>query len=126
MYEEFNPNPQKKLVGDCVIRAIAKATGKTWGVTYWCLCIQGYIMCDLPSSNQVWGTYLKNEGFTREVISDECPDCYSVKDFCREHPKGTYVLGTGTHAVCVIDGEYNDAWDSGAEQPIYYYKRRDK
>ncbi len=124
MYNEINPNPHKKLVGDCVIRAISQATNKSWGETFLCLCIQGYMMSDLPSSNHVWGTYLKGQGFAREVISDECPDCYTVKDFCRDHPSGIYVLGTGTHAVAVIDGKYCDAWDSGNEQPIYYYTRR--
>ena len=122
MYEVYNPNPHQKLVGDCVVRAISKATNKSWGETYLCLCIQGYITSDLPSSNLVWGAYLKSQGFTREVITDEC----TVKDFCRDHTDGVYVLGTGTHAIAVVDGKYCDAWDSGNEQPIYLYKRRDE
>ena len=68
------------------------------------------------------GSIFKSQGFTREVISDEC----TVKDFCRDHTDGVYVLGTGTHAIAVVDGKYCDAWDSGNEQPIYLYKRRDE
>ena len=30
MFIEFNPNPKKKLVDDCVIRAICLVTGKDW------------------------------------------------------------------------------------------------
>ena len=56
------------------------------------------------------------------IILDEYPDYYTVEDFCADHPKGTYVLGTGSHAVAVVDGFYYDAWDSGNEIPIYYWK----
>jgi hypothetical protein len=48
-----------------------------------------------------------------------------VEDFCRDNPEGTYVLGTGSHAIAVIDGNYYDAWDSGREQPMYYYRKDD-
>lgn len=40
------------------------------------------------------------------------------------YPRGTYVIGTGTHAVCVIDGNYYDAWDSGEETPTYFYRKK--
>ena len=57
------------------------------------------------------------------IILDEYPDYYTVEDFCTDHPKGTYVLGTGSHAVAVVDGCYFDAWDSGSEIPIYYFSK---
>ena len=125
MWKEFNPNYKNKSVGDCVIRAICAAMDKDWGESYLDLCLQGYIMGDMPTSNVVWGAYLKNNGFSGELLPDECPNCYTVKEFCVDHSEGVYVLGTGSHAVAVIDGCYWDAWDSGNEQPIYLYKRRD-
>jgi hypothetical protein len=123
MFKYFNPNPMNKRVGDCVIRAISKALDWEWNDTYTALCLQGYIMSDLPSSNQIWGAFLRKQGFIRQVIPNECPDCYTVEDFCKDHPTGIYVLGTGSHAVAVVDGFYYDAWESGREQPIYYYKK---
>lgn len=33
-FSYFNPNPEGKQVGDCTVRAIAKATGKSWDETY--------------------------------------------------------------------------------------------
>ena len=30
MFIQYNPNPDRKLVGDCVIRAITKAEEITW------------------------------------------------------------------------------------------------
>ena len=51
------------------------------------------------------------------------PYCYTVKDFCKDHPQGVFVLGTGTHAVAVIDGDYYDAWDSGNKVPLFYWRK---
>lgn len=119
-----NTNPRAARVGDCVIRAISLATDRTWSEVYSELCAYGYALCDMPSSNAVWGLYLKDEGYKRYIVPDECPEeCYTIKDFCRDHPSGTYILGTGTHVVCTKNGDYLDTWDSGNEVPIYYWKR---
>ena len=124
MYSYFNPNPIKnKRVGDCVVRAISKALNQPWEDTYIDLTIQGYLMGDLLSSNAVWHAYLKSKGFKRDIISNDCPECYTIEDFCNEHPKGTYIIGTGTHAVCVTDSTIFDTWNSSGETPIYYYHK---
>ena len=121
MFVLFNPNPSNKKVGDCVIRAISKIFNKNWQDIYIDLCLEGYMSSDLPSSNYVWGRYLIKNGYKRDVIPNECSDCYTIQDFCQEHPTGNYILGTGTHAVAIVDGNHYDAWDSGNEQPIYFY-----
>ena len=121
MYSYYNANPYKIRVGDCVIRAISKALNQTWEDTYIDLTIQGYLMGDLLSSNAVWGAYLKSKGFTRDIISNDCPECYTIEDFCNEHPQGIFIIGTGTHAVCVEDGCVFDTWNSSGEVPIYFY-----
>ena len=120
-YRYYNPNPDGLRVGDCVIRAICAVTEQDWGTTYTGAALQGYILKDMPSANHVWRAYLKSKGFRREIIPDSCPDCYTVGDFADEHPKGRYVLGTGTHAVAVVDGIVLDTWDSRNEVPIYYF-----
>ena len=122
-YIFYNPNPLKLSVGDCTIRAISKVTGMNWKETYLHLLLQGYIMSDMPSANRVWGELLKNFGFNRHLLPDTCPDCYTVKDFCYDHPIGSYILGTGEHVVAVVDGNYYDSWDSGNEIPIYFFER---
>lgn len=122
MFVEFNPNPYKKNVGDCVIRALAKALDKPWHDIYIDLCLLGYVFGDWGSSNAVWSAYLKHKGFKRRTIED-CPDCYSIEDFCQDHPNGIYVIGTGTHAVAAIDGCYYDAWQSGREPVVYYFEK---
>lgn len=116
----YNPNPFGSMVGDCVIRAISAATGEDWDTTYTGLCMMGYMLKDMPSSNYVWGEYLRAHGFKRETIPNTCPVCYTVDDFADDHPDGVYVLGTGVHAVAVKNGVW-DSWDSRNEVPIYYY-----
>ena len=124
MFWELNLNPDKKKVGDCVIRAIAYALQYTWERAYIELMIEGFTEYDMPSSNRVWDSYLRKNGFERYVVPDSCPDCYTVKDFCRDYPTGVYVLATGTHVLVCHNGDYIDSWDSGDEVPIYYYTKR--
>ena len=121
----FNPNPNGSRTGDCVIRAIAAVTGQTWDTTYTAVALQGYALADMPSANHVWRAYLKSRGFSRAIIPDTCPDCYTVNDFADEHPKGAFVLGTGNHAVAVVDGTVLDTWDSRNEIPIYYFYKEE-
>lgn len=121
MFEKYNPNPLHKSVGDCTVRAISKAMGQTWEETYTALCLQGLMLCDMPSANAVWGAYLKSNGFKRQMLHDNCPDCYSVNDFALEHPRGTFILALSGHVVCVQDGVLFDSWDSGGEIPLYFW-----
>lgn len=122
MYVFYNPNPAGKRVGDCVVRAIAKLTGKDWETAYFSVCMQGMRSHDMPSSNSVWGEYLKRQGYKKRVLPDTCPDCYTVRDFCYEHKYGKYLIATGSHVVAVIDGDYYDSWDSGDEVPVYFFE----
>lgn len=123
-YRYFNPNPSGKNAGDCVIRALCAALGESWQAIYAALSVQGYKMHDWGNSDPVWGAYLRSRGFVRRAIPDTCPDCYTVGDFARDHPKGVYVLGTGRHAVAVLDGGVVvDTWDSTSEVPVFYFER---
>lgn len=122
-YVNYNPNPVRKLVGDCVIRAVSKTLNKDWEDAYLDIVMKGYMMHDMPSSNDVWGTYLYENGFRRYVIPDTCPNCYTVQDFVTDNPDLTGILATGTHVIAVANGNYYDTWDSGNEIPIYYWRK---
>lgn len=121
MFERFNPNPLGKAVGDCTVRAIARASGRSWDKTYLDLCAVGYELADMPSANAVWGEYLKRCGFERCVLPSV--DAVTVAEFAATHPRGVYVLALSGHVVTVADGAYCDAWDSGAEEIIYVWRK---
>lgn len=122
-YKYTNPNPKGALIGDCAVRAIALANGLTWNEAYKMLTAYGYRMKNLPNADAVWSAALKDLGFKRRSIPDTCPDCYTIREFCEDHPAGTYVLGTGSHVVAVKDGNYYDTWDSGDEVPVMYWRK---
>lgn len=122
----YNANPINRRAGDCTIRAISKVMDQDWETTYIGLCVEGYMLCDMPSANHVWGAYLRRHGFRRIPMECECPECYTVRDFAEEHPKGRYVLALSGHTVAVISGNYYDTFDSGDEAVVYvWYKESD-
>lgn len=126
VWREYNPNPAGRNVGDCAVRAIAKALNTDWETAYALIALNGYLMNDVISSNSVWGSVLRQHGFYRYAIPNKCEDCYDINDFANDHSKGTYVVGTGNHVVTIKDGVIFDSWDSRKEIPVYYWSRGDE
>ena len=125
-YIYYNPNPVGRSVGDCAVRAIAKALKLDWETAYIAIAMNGFSMGDMPSSDSVWGAVLRQNGFYRKSIPNRCPDCYTAADFCRDHPYGTFVLGFGGHVATVVHGDLFDSWDSSLEIPqFYWYQKED-
>ena len=122
MWIRCNPNPLGKSTSDCVVRAIAIAIEQSWKRTYRELCDLGEIEAEMPNTNHLWGLYLKQHGAEQFLLPESCPSCITVRSFCERFPEGVYVIGTGTHAVCCIDGDYYDSFDSGSESPAYFWR----
>ena len=125
MWIKYNPNPTGRSVGDCAVRAVAKALDTDWETAYTMISQNGYAMGDMPSSDSVWGAVLRQNGFYRMSIPNNCPDCYTAADFCRDNPIGTFVLGFGGHVATVVDGDLFDNWDSSMEVPVYVWFRKE-
>lgn len=125
MWKLFNNNPTGRNVGDCAIRAVSKALGISWEAAYIMIASNGFGMGDMPSSDSVWGSVLRQNGFYRKAIPNTCPDCYTAEDFAQDNPIGTYVLGFGGHVATIIDGYLYDSWDSSKEIPVYVWFRKD-
>lgn len=125
MWIYANPNPCRKEEPDCVVRAIAIATGQTWDRVHYDLCELSREMCTMPSVNWLWGLYLQEHGFERFNLPEACPECVTVREFARRYPEGTYVIGTGSHAVCVRGGNWIDLWNSSDEVPTYFYRKKE-
>jgi hypothetical protein len=123
MFKKYNPNPEAYRTDDCTIRALTKAFDVSWDDAYDALAEHGRELGDMMHKNWVWGDLLIEKGYSRYTLPNTCPRCYTVADFAKDHPVGTYILGTGEHVVAVVDGDWYDTWDSGDEVPIIYYWR---
>lgn len=122
MYQFYNPNPVRSdSVGDCSVRAVAKALRLTWEEAFTELAVSAFLMGDVISSDAVWGATLRKHGFNRSAIPNSCPDCYTVADFCEDHPYGTYVLKSDGHVATVVDGTLYDSWNSLSQIPQYFW-----
>ena len=121
MWQYYNPNPFERNVGDCAVRAVAKALDTDWESAYIMLAVQAFAMLDMPSSDNVWGAVLRQNGFNRAVIPNTCPDCYTAEDFCEDHPYGVFVLAFGGHVATVVDGVLYDSWNTSQLVPQYYF-----
>lgn len=125
MWIYANPNPARKQVPDCVIRAICIALDKTWTEVsdelYFSYARRYFsVTCD----DAIWGRYLYDYGFEPFLLPHICPKCVTIDEFTKMYPRGTYIIGTGSHAVAVIDGNYYDSWDSGQEIPSFFWRIR--
>ncbi len=111
MYKEFNAHPKGIKTTDCVVRAIATATGKD------------YLECrrKLNQAKRELGySNYKDTKFLYDYLKDYPRLIFKpVKgeprikgsDFCELHPKGTYILKMAGHITACIDGVILDTWD---------------
>ena len=121
MWIKANPNPMNKEVPDCVVRAISIALNQPWIQTFDELYSVARAEFNMPSSDSVWGRYLYFKGF-EPFILPSCPRCITIDQFTKEFPYGIYIIGTGSHAVAIIDGNFYDSWDSGQEICSFFWK----
>lgn len=125
-WKMFNNNPVNRNVGDCAVRAVSVALDTDWETAFALITNNAFQMGDMPSSNAVWGSVLRQNGFKRAIIPNNCPDCYDAEQFAADRPKGVYVLGFGNHVATVKDGIIYDSWDSSREIPQYFWWKENK
>ena len=115
-FHYYNENPKDRKTDDCVIRAIATATGQTWDDT-----LVGLTNCALKHKYMIhcpelYGKYLEELGFHKEKQPRKRDNkrykaCEFVKNF-----EGTAVANLGQgHVACIKDGQVWDIWDSSHE-----------
>lgn len=138
----LNINPKRIKAGDCVIRAIAYATDKTWEEVYEALCKIGFKMKRLPNEKQVYEKYLEQLGWTKykqpketnyENGSATGMKKYTVDELCRKLAADNLRLGLGKVIVsmaghiscleCNSSSEYEivDTWNCGYKSVGNYW-----
>lgn len=112
MYKYYNANPLGKKTSDCVIRATALATDKTWYEASDILYCQARKCCCEMSTVGCYSLLFDNDlKFTR--IEDD--NIIKVKDVCELYPAGTLLVRIRGHLTCIKDGLIWDIWDCSNE-----------
>ena len=109
---EYNPNPLKKNVGDCTIRAYCKFTGKKWEEVYDMSSKFAKEECSIMDESSVVNKFIQ-EKLNCKIIWPKKDEKVTVNEFAKTHNKGKYIIGIRGHVVTVINGYYYDSWDSG-------------
>jgi len=113
-YNYKNENPAKKETTDCVIRALATATGESWDNVYKELFEIGFSMKVALTSDEAWKEFLNKRGWVRNKISNKKGSKRpTVLGFTKEHKQGSYILQVANHLTVCKDGIYYDTWDCG-------------
>lgn len=121
-YINYNANPKGLRTGDCVIRALSKATGKSWDEVYTELCEIGYKKKKLPNNDCVYKAFLKeNHFYLHPAIRDEYGKLVSVDYFSKIKNSGIYIVHTRNHLTIVSDGDIYDTWNTSRQTAGKYY-----
>ena len=123
-YKEFNPNPLRKVVGDCTIRALCAVTGKSWYVIYDILSDMGKKLA-CPFSHIEINDYDYHKelfGMIRhKVVRKKGEKAMNVEQFCKEHPTGKYILRLSHHMIGIVNGKYCELFAGWERRTIYTY-----
>ena len=65
-YIEANPNPEGKIVDDCVVRALSIALDTDWETVYAKLSVLGLMYHDIMTANYIWAKMLEENGLLKK------------------------------------------------------------
>ena len=106
MWKYYNPNPAGRIVGDCTIRAVAKALGTDWDTAATYLFVASFQMKDVQNANSAVASVLLQNGFRRDVLPDTCSGCTTFEDYVRENQNGTHVLCAGRTVQAQVGSDH--------------------
>lgn len=126
----YNANPKDKRVGDCVIRAIAIATGKTWDDVLDDLTEYSHENKSMPNDKECYGEYLESLGFVKcKQMRKEDNTRYRGYEFLNEIKRNDIIVcHMGTHHMTAIKNKKIwDTWDcSYGCVGTYWVKKKEK
>lgn len=111
--------------GDCVVRSISLAMGKTWQEVYSDLCTIGAKLYRMPNESQVFERYLKEQGWEKHpaprvngnhrVLAKDF--AISTKEIC--------IAKVGAHHLsCIINNKIHDIWNCGLKSVGNYWTKK--
>lgn len=112
----YNANPKNHRTGDCVIRAIATATGKSWDEVLIGLTETALKHKQSPCDAACYDKYLKSIGWVKHKQPRNLIDNtkFTGEEFCRIFAKDEPIIANigGHHIVCIKERKVWDIWDS--------------
>jgi hypothetical protein len=126
MYKYYQPNQKdlKDEYGDCVIRAMTKATKKTWLEVFDELIPYSRESQCPYNCSPVWKAYLEAQGFKYVGITNKKGTTRpTVQSFAKKNKTGIFILRVAHHLVCLENGDWFDTWNSGDRKMYGYYTR---
>lgn len=115
-YRYHNENPKGRRTDDCVIRAIATATGQTWDDT-----LRGLTECAIKhkymiNTVELYDKYLKELGWHKNKQPRKTDNKrYRASEFVKDFD-GIAVVNLGqNHVACIKEHQVWDIWNSSNE-----------
>ena len=125
MYIYYNAHPKGLSVGDCVKRAISKAANMDYME----------VQRELNRYKKITGAksfnsdynphkYVENvlHGVKYSFPAKAGKKRMTPEQFCKEYPRGNYILNMAGHWSCVVDGDIYDTWDPSGRCVYTAYK----
>jgi hypothetical protein len=111
MYINENLNPLKRKVGDCVIRALAKALDKSWTEVYEELVSLGRKNYCCPNDKEAYHPYLSKFPCITVFYTNDLGNKKRLTVDMVSKWQGTYIISIAGHITCVKDHGVYDIWD---------------
>lgn len=108
MFCFYNANPRGRHVNDCTVRAISKATNRSWDEIYRELSHYAQLLCIMPDDVTYIDEYLETH-FEKIYLCKKCR--LTIREFVEHNPLGTFLITMNGHITCVIDGVIYDTFD---------------
>lgn len=110
----YDANPKGKKTSDCVIRAIATITGRSWADTLRALTEYAIHYGQMVNDTTLYQKYLAELGYKKMPQPRKWDNTkYTGKEFCHEFPDMICIAHIGGHHLTAIkDGQVWDTWNS--------------
>lgn len=111
-FKYYNANPKNKITTDCVVRAITLASNQPYEDIVKRL-VDIHIKTGYESTDKKnFEKLISDLGFIKNPMPKKADGTkYSVLDFIKEHPQGTYIISMAHHLTVVKNGQCWDIWD---------------
>lgn len=112
VYRYYNCNPKHKRTEDCVIRAIASATGDSWEDVVKQLTEYMIKTGDVYNTPNLYGKYLKDIGWIKQkqpIYSDGSK--MRIRDFVKKFNGHAIAHAGKNHITYIAEGHLWDIWN---------------